>query len=109
MSTEIIPLEAPSDLRQVSRSHNRIGIAWSPLATVTDDMTGLLLKIWLVEQNNKEVLVSVVQQTELSLSMVEHEFMSLEANSVYKITVSVVSNKGIGVHEIISNIFFLFS
>lgn len=97
-------------MKQVFRSHNKIGIVWSPLTTVTDDMTGLLLKIWLLEQNDKEVLLPVVHQTEIPLSMVEYEFVSLEANSVYKITASVVSKRGIGIHASISDYitFFFF-
>ena len=94
---DTIPVEAPSDLKQILKNHNTIGITWSPLATINEDMSGLLLKIWLLEQDGKEVLLPKVFEFQLSLSVVEYQFVDLDPNSVYRVSISVVAKKGNGV------------
>ena len=88
-------------MTQKFKSHDTIGITWSPLATITEDMSGLLLKIWLLEQDGKEVLFPKLFEFQLSLSVVEYQFVDLNPNSVYRVSISVVAKKGNGVEAAI--------
>jgi Fibronectin type III domain. len=102
------PLQPPPNFQQIYRTHNRIHVNWSPVTiTTNEDLIGYQLSITLREQDgvdfvNTPLTVKVTEM--LPLSVLEYQFLFLDANSKYEISVYAVNENGNGIKSTISKL-----
>ena len=97
-----LPEVQVSGLEQFYKTHQEIHISWLPLATtITEDLIGYYVKIWLHKQDGRFVVGSSVVGESVPLAVNRFRFSSLESNSIYKVSVSVENSRGKGQETII--------
>ena len=97
-----LPEVQVSGLEQVYKTHHEIHVSWLPLTTtMTEDLIGYHIKIWLHKQDGRYVVGSSVDSESVPLAVNNFRFSSLESNSIYKVSVSVENVRGKGEETII--------
>lgn len=99
----------PPNFVQTYRAHDRIYVEWSPSnITAMQDWIGYQLSITLHEQDGvsyANIPLEVTVTNVIPLSVLEYQFLSLEPNSKYEISVYGVNKNGNGLKTTISKFF----